>query len=70
MPLREGRSKLTISKNIAEMRKSPSAKTKRAAATYAKKHGVSQKEALGKIAAAAVYSKAGKSRKKKKKKYG
>jgi len=68
MPLKKGKSSGVISGNIAEMRRNPSAKTKRAAATYAKKHGVSMKTALGKIAAAAAYNKAGKSRKKKSKK--
>jgi hypothetical protein len=62
MPLKSGSSKKTISKNIGEMRKNPSTKTKKAARTYAKKHGVSVKEALGKIASAAAYNKAGKSK--------
>ena len=65
MPLKSGSSKKTISKNIGEMRKNPSAKTKKAARTYAKKHGVSVKQALGKIASAAAYNKAGKSKKSK-----
>jgi hypothetical protein len=66
MPLKAGKSKKTISKNIGEMRKNPSEKTKEAARTYAKRNGVSPKKALGVIASAAAYNKAGKARKKKK----
>ena len=62
MPLSKGSSRKTISKNIGEMRKNPSAKTRKAAKTYAKRNGVSYKEALGKIAGAAAYNKAGKSK--------
>jgi hypothetical protein len=65
MPLRAGRSKATIYKNIGEMIKNPSAKTKKAARTLAKRRGITFKAALSKIASAAAYSKAGKSRKKK-----
>jgi hypothetical protein len=65
MPLKPGRSKKIISKNIGEMVKNPSAKTRKAARTLAKRRGISVKSALSKIASAAAYNKAGKSRKKK-----
>ena len=62
MPLKKGKSKKVISKNIEEMQKNPSAQTKKAAQTYAKKNKVPYKEALGTIAKAASENTAKKSK--------
>lgn len=61
MPLKKGKSKKIISKNIKEMIENPSAKTNKAASTLAKRRGISKKEALIKIASAAAFSMARKS---------
>jgi len=69
MPLREGRSKKTISRNIKEMMKTkPSAAREKAIRTYMRRHNCSYEEAKRILASAAAYSKARKSKKKKRKK--
>jgi hypothetical protein len=65
MPLKKGRSKKVISKNIEELvSKKPSKGRSKAISTLAKKQGISRKKAKQKQAIAIALSSAGKKRKK------
>jgi hypothetical protein len=67
-PLKKGRSKSTIRKNVREMISAPSERTKRAARTRVRGTGKPYKQALAEIATAAAHSTARKSKKRKVKK--
>lgn len=62
MPLKKGKSKKTISANIAELMGKPSAARKKSIKTLAKKQGTSTKAAKQKQAVAIALSAAGKSK--------
>jgi hypothetical protein len=64
MPLKRGKSKKTVSKNITELMKKPSKARSKGVSTLAKKLGVTKKEAQRRQAVAIALSTAGKSRKK------
>lgn len=65
MPLKKGRSKAVISKNISELTRSKAGKTRaKGIATLSKKRGISKKKAQQKQAIAIAMSKAGKAKKK------
>ena len=64
MPLKKGKSKKTISKNISELMKKPSKARSKGVSTLAKRLGVTKKEAQRRQAVAIALNAAGKSRKK------
>jgi len=64
MPLKRGKSKKTVSKNITELMKKPSKARSKGVSTLAKKWGVTKKEAQRRQAVAIALNAAGKSRKK------
>ena len=64
MPLKRGKSKKTVSKNITELMKKPSKARSKGVSTLAKKLGVTKKEAQRRQAVAIALSASGKSRKK------
>ena len=64
MPLKRGKSKKAISKNITELMKKPSKARSKGVSTLAKKLGVTKKEAQRRQAVAIALNAAGKSRKK------
>ena len=64
MPLKRGKSKKTISKNVKELMKKPSKARSKGVSTLAKKLGVTKKEAQKRQAVAIALNAAGKTRKK------
>jgi len=64
MPLKRGKSKKTVSKNITELMKKPSKARSKGVSTLAKKLGVTKKEAQKRQAVAIALNAAGKTRKK------
>ena len=64
MPLKRGKSKKTISKNVKELMKKPSKARSKGINTLAKKLGVTKKEAQRRQAVAIALNTSGKSRKK------
>ena len=64
MPLKRGKSKKTISKNVKELMKKPSKARSKGINTLAKKLGVTKKEAQRRQSVAIALNAAGKSRKK------
>jgi hypothetical protein len=64
MPLKKGKSKKTISKNISELMKKPSKARSKGVSTLAKRLGVTKKEAQRRQSVAIALNAAGKSRKK------
>jgi len=64
MPLKRGKSKKTISKNVKELMKKPSKARSKGVNTLAKRLGVTKKEAQRRQAVAIALNAAGKTRKK------
>jgi len=64
MPLKRGKSKKTVSKNITELMKKPSKARSKGVSTLAKKLGVTKKEAQRRQAVAIALNTSGKTRKK------
>jgi hypothetical protein len=64
MPLKRGKSKKTISKNVKELMKKPSKARSKGINTLAKKLGVTKKEAQRRQAVAIALNTSGKTRKK------
>ena len=64
MPLKKGKSKKAISKNITELMKKPSKAPSKGVSTLAKRLGITKKEAQRRQAVAIALNAAGKSRKK------
>ena len=64
MPLKRGKSKKAISKNITELMKKPSKARSKGVSTLAKQLGVTKKEAQRRQSVAIALNAAGKSRKK------
>ena len=64
MPLKRGKSKKAISKNVKELMKKPSKARSNGVSTLAKKLGVTKKEAQKRQAVAIALNAAGKTRKK------